>query len=174
MTDSERNFVRGLFVRYCSHYDAKRRAVAYCVLLGGIPTSKIGKMRLMDFDGQLPRRFANSRPFVYVTAYEAKASVIDDMGQCCVLGDKSMRLVTLDERPLFVNEQALSDALREYIRDVRGIAPGALFTQQRRAKGKTDEAPPPFSAQTAILCLRPTVNDLGFGGRGQHLQFHRL
>lgn len=174
MTDTEREFVRDLFVRYCSHYDIKKRAVAYCVLLAGVPASQIGLLQLCEAKES---ENVENNSFLGIPAVEFYTPAYMKFARCIMLKNKPVYIESVA-----VNGKEYGHAynllfritLTEYIHLSRGIIPGVLFTQDRRAKGKKDEAPPPMSAATVGRIMRQAANDLGFGGVGQHLQFHRL
>lgn len=172
MTDGERDFVRALFVAYYASADPKRRAIAYTVIMGGVPASKIGEMQLIEtHGGQSPiaQRILASPGSVYCkmmminTAHDSKTTYLDVTLR---------RVIVLDGDCWTLNYEPFNKAMIDYIENVRGIVPGPLFTQDRKAKGK--DYKPPVSTATVGRILRKAAQDLGFGGAGQHLQFHRL
>lgn len=172
MTDDERQTLQALFIRYFDVSDARTRAIAFTVIVAGIPTNEVGALRLEAKTAESPlcKYIIDTSTSVYCAMVRMNAC--DKQGVNYLERELGLR-ITLHDKTIYTFGALCNMAIRDYIFE-RGIKPGPLFCNQRRPKGFGDKPLPAISTQCVQRIFSEATRAFGIGGQGQKIQFHTL
>ena len=144
--DETRETFQRLFIGYFSIADDRTRAIAFTVIVSGIPTKEVGALRL-----------------------EARS---DDHGVNDLERELGLRIM-LHDKTVCTFGAPCNMAIRDYIFE-RGLKPGPLFFNQRRPKGYGEKPLPAISTQCVQRIFSKASTAMGWHGKGQKIQWHTL
>lgn len=149
MSANEKEFARGLFVKHFMECgDVRKKAIGLCVVLGGVPVSKVCELQLIEHE-----------------------EVCDDEEYLASKGRVFVeRTVFWHNDYLEIRSATLKKAIEEYVMRKRGFDTGNLFYQRAATTGGE---PVCISPNTVGRVLRLAAEAIGLGGTRQ-IQFHRL
>lgn len=172
MTPQARSILLSLYIIYSRHFDVRRRAIVYTILLGQVPASLLGNITLY-----------NSAPNVEGSNYIITDPQTGIMGTQRLTVDDINTLYNtiprLQIRPAYTlqypcehrESKTLERMQRIYVETRRGFVTGPLFYNIQGRHGNLGS----ITKQAAQRTLREITNALGLGvGTGQTIQFHKL